>query len=187
MNSYIDPKNTIWCDMDGVIVVYEPDGFKGDNPPFLIPNSHYFRHCTPDDRIIQALKLLHEIYHVKIKIISNVLPTLKNEHTNDKEKWLKQNLPFLNINDDFKAIIVPKVDYVMKIKKTKNLTPKDVLISDFNNDLKPWSDAGGTAIKYANGINNPHSHDGCHISETSTAKQIANQLIDMLYEISKNN
>ena len=82
MNSYIDPKITIWCDMDGVIAVYEPEGFKGDNPPFLIPNSHYFRHCTPDNRIIQALKLLHEIYHVKIKIISNVLPTLKNEHTN---------------------------------------------------------------------------------------------------------
>ena len=65
MNFYIDPKITIWCDMDGVIAVYEPDGFKGDNPPFLIPNSHYFRHCTPDDRIIQALKLLHEIYKKK--------------------------------------------------------------------------------------------------------------------------
>lgn len=185
--NYIDPKITIWCDMDGVIAVYESDGFKGDNPPFLTPNSHYFRHCTPDDRIIQALKLLHEIYHVKIKIISNVAPELKTEHTNDKEKWLKKHLPFLNTDDDFKAITVPKVDYVKKIKKTKALTSKDVLISDFNNDLKPWSAAGGTAIKYANGINNPHSHDGNHIPEKATTKQIANQLIDTLYEISKHN
>lgn len=186
MNHYIDPKITIWCDMDGVIAVYEPEGFKGNNPPFLTPNSHYFRHCTPDEKIIQALKLLHEIYHVKVKIISNVDKTLKNEHTNDKEKWLKQHLPFLDTDDDFKAIIVPKSDYVMKIKKTKELTSKDVLISDFNNDLKPWFAAGGTAIKYANGINNPHSHNGYHIPETATAKQITNQLIDILYKISKN-
>lgn len=48
---------------------------------------------------------------------------------------VKTAFTILNINDDFKAIIVPKVDYVMKIRKTKNLTPKDVLISDFNNDL----------------------------------------------------
>ena len=176
-------KNTnIWCDMDGVIAIYEPDGFCGENPPFLIPNSHYFRNCIPDLRIIQALQLLNDIYHIPIKIISNVHESLKQEHHNDKYDWLKQHTPFINIDKNYHTIINSKATYVEKLKR-KALTKSDILISDYNGDLKKWSESGGTGIKYANGINNPHSYDGLYIPEKYTSKQIANQIIDIIYEI----
>lgn len=94
--STINQDTTLWCDMDGVVAVYDADGFRGKNPPFLIPDSHYFRDCTPDMRIIKALQLLHDVYHVKIKIISNIDVTLKQEHHTDKYNWLKKYICLLS-------------------------------------------------------------------------------------------
>lgn len=182
MNHNIHPNTTIWCDMDGVIAVYDVNGFRGSNPPFLVQNSHYFLNCTPDTKIIKALQLLHDVYHIKLKIISNINETLKQEHTSDKSKWLKQHVPFINVDKDYHAIIVSKTDYVQQ-KKKQSLQKTDILISDYNNDLNPWSIHGGTGIKYANGINNPNSYNGLHIPEHYTTKQIANYLIDIIYNI----
>lgn len=178
---HLQQNTTIWCDMDGVVAIYEPDGFRGTNPPFLIQDSHYFRNCTPDLRIIQALQLLNDIYHIQIKIISNVHTTLKQEHYNDKYEWLKQHMPFIDTDRNYYAITVPKATYVEKLKR-KTLTKSDILISVYNGDLFKWSKQGGTGIKYANGINNPHSYDGLYISEKCTSKQIANQIIDIIYD-----
>lgn len=184
MNNVNTNNTTIWCDMDGVVAIYDMKGFCGKNPPFLKTNSHYFRDCIPDDKIINALQLIQEIYNIKIKIISNVHKTLKQEHTQDKYEWLKEHMPFINTKESYYPITESKTDYVKKIKK-QGLTKFDILISDFNGDLIPWSENGGTGIKYANGINNPHSYDGIYIPEEYTTKEITNQIIDTIYKINR--
>lgn len=172
---------TIWCDMDGVIAVYDPDGFRGKNPPFLIKNSHYFQHCKPDTRIIEALRLLQDVYRIRIRIISNVNLTSMSEHHTDKYIWLKQHLPFINVDKYYNTTTISKAETVAAIKNEK-LTTSDILISDYNGDLTMWTQCGGTSIKYANGINNPTSHNGIHIPLESNSKEIANQLIDIIYK-----
>lgn len=180
--STINQDTTLWCDMDGVVAVYDADGFRGKNPPFLIPDSHYFRDCTPDMRIIKALQLLHDVYHVKIKIISNIDVTLKQEHHTDKYNWLKKYMPFINIDKNYHTTTVSKAKYVARITH-HHLTKSDILISDYNKDLIAWTESGGTSIKYANGINNPRSHNGIYIPLEYNSKQIANQLIDVIYRL----
>ena len=184
MNNVNTNNTTIWCDMDGVVAIYKPDGFYGKKPPFLIPNGHYFQNCLPDNKIINTLCILHNIYNIKIKIISNVHETLKQEHSFDKYKWIEQYMPFINVEKDYHPITMSKTDYVKKIKK-KDLTKFDILISDFNKDLIPWSENGGTGIKYANGLNNPHSYNGIYIPEEYNTKQIANQIIDTIYKLNR--
>lgn len=184
MNKLIHPDTTIWCDMDGVVAVYDADGFQGKNPPYLVATSHYFRWCQPDEKIINALKLLQSVYHIRIKLISNVSSELKQEHKADKKFWIKQHMPFIDTSMDYNAITISKADFVKKLKKQK-LKSTDILISDFNQDLEPWKKEGGTAIKYANGINNPHSYIGPHIPQQFSTKQIVNYLIDIIYDINK--
>lgn len=180
----LQKNTTIWCDMDGVVAVYDVNGFRGNNPPFLRPKQHYFRNCIPDEKMIKALKLLHDIYHINIKIISNVATELKQEHISDKEKWLRKYMSFIDTTQDYYGIVIPKSQYVEKITNRK-LCKTDILISDFNQDLLPWTQNGGTGIKYANGINNPHSYDGLHIPETYTTTQIVNHLIDIINNLSQ--
>lgn len=174
---------TVWCDMDGVLAIYEPESYTGDHPRYLIPNEHYFATCLPDERIIKVLQHLTNIYHVKLNVISNVHPTMKQEHSIDKRNWLRTHMSFLDTGMHYYPVLVPKYEYV-ETKLHRSLRPTDILISDFNRDLEPWLAHGGTAIKYINQINNPDSFKGPCISTDLSVKRITNYLIDMITDIS---
>lgn len=169
---------TLWCDMDGVIAIYDTNGFKGDSPPFLVKNSHYFANCQPDERIIKALMILEQ-NHYPAHIISNITDLddeLALEHELDKKNWLTQYILFLHHKLQFTAIKQPKADYAVKYLNRK-LTSTDLLISDYNNDLTLWNNAGGTGIKYLNGINNPLSYNGPKIEPQWTPCTIADYIM----------
>lgn len=184
MNNLIHSDTKIWCGMGGVTAIYNADCHQGKEPPSMTAKSHYFRNCKPDEKMIKALELLKHIYHVNINMITEVQSNLKREQKSDKRTWLKNYMPFIDPTSEYHAVTIPKATYVQKINK-KKLSSQDILISDFNQDLQPWAKAGGTAIKYANGINNPHSYHGFVIAETATAKQIVNYIIDIIYKINK--
>ena len=169
---------TLWSDMDGVIAIYDVNGFRGNNPPFLIKDGHYFAKCRPDERIINALMTL-EKNHYPANIVSNVIDsdaTLALEHELDKRAWITQYISFLHHTLQFAAITQSKAEYAMQ-QLNRPLKPTDLLISDYNKDLVLWNNAGGTGIKYLNGINDPSSYDGPKIQQQWTSDEIADYIM----------
>ena len=165
----------IFTDMDGVVAVYDRNGFiedKDGNMPFMEPGIHYFESRDPDTRIIDAYELIsrdHQFF-----VLSNIVddPTVSEEHESDKKKWVKKHMPFVDTDDQLLVIKEPKYKAAERLLNRK-LEITDVLISDFKNDIIPWVEAGGTAIKYLNGINDPNSYGGPQITPKMDAKEIA--------------
>lgn len=174
---------TIWSDEDGVIAVYELHAYKTDSNGislFTTPNVHYFMQLDKDERIIQAYKLLQQQYHLPIQVLTNLtdIYPLYEEHQEDKIQWTENAMPFLDMTSQFHCIHVPKYQFANKtlgraLKKT------DILISDYNNDLIPWENAGGTGVKYLNGINSEDSFQGKHIQPDWTSEQITEYLLSL--------
>ena len=101
----------IFTDMDGVVAVYDRNGFiedKDDNMPFMEPGIHYFESRDPDTRIIDAYELIsrdHQFF-----VLSNIVddPTVSEEHESDKKKWVKKHMPFVDTDDQLLVIKEPK-------------------------------------------------------------------------------
>lgn len=165
----------IFTDMDGVVAVYDRNGFiedKDGNMPFMEPGIHYFESRDPDTRIIDAYELISKDH--QFFVLSNIVddPTVSEEHESDKKKWVKKHMPFVDTDDQLLVIKEPKYKAAERLLNRK-LEITDVLISDFKNDIIPWVEAGGTAIKYLNGINDPNSYSGPQIAPEMDAKEIA--------------
>lgn len=52
-----------------------------------------------------------------------------------------------------------------------------ILIDDFNPNLRNWEAAGGTAVKYINGLNSPESFNGLCLFKTWPVEQCMNALL----------
>lgn len=179
---------TIWSDKDGVIAVYEPHVYRpkdpNETPLFMQEGVHYYRNCKADNRIIEAYRLIQKEYPgIPFAVITNVVDVtapvaLANEHMIDKKIWTSKKMPFLDINNQFYAIQMPKYIKAKEILG-RNLVKTDILISDYNNDLIPWENAGGTGIKYLNGQNSAGSFDGAKITEDMTPQDIKNFIINI--------
>ena len=171
--------------MDGVIAVYERHAYIGDfsetapieKKPLFLREKEYFKQCLPDMTIIRTLELLNQ--QVPVQILTNIVDGyLKPYHTQAKKEWIKQYMPFIDVENQFHAITVPKATYVQEHTQ-KKLTMLDTLISDYNKDLVPWSKAGGRGIKYLNGINSANSYQGEHISSDMTPEEICEIILQI--------
>lgn len=87
-------------------------------------------------------------------------------------------MPFLDIDNQFYAIQIPKYIKAQEILGRK-LNKTDILISDYNNDLIPWENAGGTGIKYLNGQNSADSFNGAKITLDMTPTQIKSFIMSL--------
>lgn len=176
------PEKTLWSDEDGVIAVYEPHAYKTDsngNSLFTTPNVHYFMQLEKDERIIQAYQDLQQ-KNLPVCVLTNLtdIHPLYEEHQSDKSQWTKNAMPFLDMQKQFFTIHVPKWQYAMERLK-RPLCKTDILVSDYNNDLIPWEQAGGTGVKYLNGINSDESFKGAHIPMYWSAEQIVNYILSL--------
>lgn len=179
---------TVWSDKDGVIAVYEPYVYKpkdpNETPLFMQEGVHYYKKCKADKRIINAYKLINKDYpDVLFIVLTNVVDStapisLAKEHMTDKKIWISKKMPFLDINNQFYAIQVPKYIKAQELLGRK-LNKNDILISDYNNDLIPWENAGGTGIKYLNGQNSADSFDGAKITLDMTPTQIKSFIMSL--------
>lgn len=177
--------NIIFTDMDGVIAKYERHAYTGDyskdasheNKPLFLRNPRYFATCKPDMIIIKAFELLnHE--GVDIIVLSNVVNhAIAEKHATDKNEWIKKYIPFVK---EFYPITVPKITFVTETLLKRSATNTDILVSDYNNDLKPWEQGGGTGIKYLNGVNSPESFAGIKVSHEWTPEQITEKLLNTI-------
>ncbi len=152
-----------YIDMDGVLVKYDREAYKGDNPRWLRKNEHYFRDLPPDRKVLEFVDKLYERcrYNEDELYILTTLPmnsAMFNEHFHDKMVFLGKWTPYIDINHIL-ITVTSKRDAIEYIQDHE-LTEKDILIDDYNKNLKDWASAGGTAVKYCNGINSPNSFDG---------------------------
>lgn len=179
---------TIWSDKDGVIAVYEPHVYRpkypNETPLFMQKGVHYYKNCKADNRIIEAYRLINKDYpNILFTVLTNVVDatapvSLAKEHMTDKKIWTSKQMPFLDIDNQFYAIQIPKYIKAQEILGRK-LNKNDILISDYNNDLIPWENAGGTGIKYLNGQNSADSFNGAKITLDMTPTQIKSFIMSL--------
>lgn len=172
---------TLWSDEDGVIAIYEPHAYKTDlhgNSIFTTPNVHYFMQLEKDTRIIDVYHALQTTHNLPVRVLTNLtdLHPLYEEHSTDKHTWTKQAMPFLNMQQQFFSIHVPKYQFAQE-KLQRPLCKTDILVSDYNRDLIPWQHAGGTGVKYLNGINSDDSFQGAHIQQNWSIEQIIEYIL----------
>lgn len=174
---------TLWSDQDGVIAVYELHAYRpsptNPNPVFFQPNAHYYQNVKPDKKIIEAYRICNSL--VPLYVLTNIThdTLLQEEHKTDKIKWTKQHMNFLDLEEQYYPIQIPKHEFAMQ-KLHRPLQKTDVLISDYNKDLIPWVNAGGTAVKYLNGINSKESYNGPHIPQEWSTDNIVDYIQTLL-------
>lgn len=170
---------SFYIDMDGVLIKYDKTAYTGDNPKWLKKNGHYFRNLEPDRKMLEFVDSLHtrcrynqdELYILTSLPINTVM---FNEHFHDKILSLNKWVPYIDI-DHILIAVTSKNDAVEYIKDHE-LTANDILIDDYNKNLTEWSQKGGTAIKYCNGINNPESYPGIKIYHHETIQKMFHKL-----------
>lgn len=177
-------QKTLWSDQDGVIAEYEYHAYtiplEDGNTLFMKPNAHYFRTLTPDNRIIKAYELLQQENNLPVHVLTNLTDyyPIWKEHRQDKIEWTKEYMPFINIETQYDTIHIPKYLKAQKILQ-RPLTETDILISDYNPDLTPWENAGGTAVKYLNGINSEDSFSGLKIYPHMSSNDIREFILEL--------
>lgn len=183
-----------YFDMDGVLIIYDPEAYKGENPKYRQLGIHYFRNLPVDEKMIEVCNILYKdskrhwkYRHDKIYIVTSVQREgdLFLEHAQDKYFSVKSHLPW------FKRkyfIVLPatgsKRDIVASIKRThagvtfagRDLEAHDVLLDDYNPNLNGWDEGGGMALKYLNGFNSPDSFKGMLITQNMSAQDIVDLL-----------
>ncbi len=169
--------------MDGCIVRYEREGYAGEEPPFLKKNGHYFGNLKPDENMLELMYRLYlmqvadpEAYQVYVLTSIAGGSAIFNEHFHDKIVWLSKYAPYIDINHVLISVTSKRdaAEYITN----HTITRKDILIDDFNRNLNEWVAAGGTAIKYYNGINSPDSFNGNHLRyDSTTDKNLVSMLV----------
>lgn len=178
-----------YFDMDGVLAKFI--AYKDvKTPPFMREGSHYFLHREPDTR---ALELFQRLYHMgnpvsQTKILTRVLKsddgddsestiseTLRQEWWTDKRAWLLSNTTGIDTSKCFMMSGKDKGEVLRDIPM--HTRRYHILIDDFNPNLRNWEAAGGTAVKYINGLNSPESFNGLCLFKTWPVEQCMNALL----------
>ena len=163
----------IYFDMDGVLVQYDRNAYASKEAPFYQKGAHYFRELPPDNTMLSVFHVLkHQRLH-NLYIVTSIINDSKLciEHCNDKLYWLNTHGVYPDTKKNLLFAASSKQNCVEEIQKRK-LTKKDVLIDDYNPNLLSWKTAGGTAIKYINGLNNPNSYHGPKITNQDSVMDI---------------
>lgn len=175
----------LYFDMDGVLAKYELEAYQKpkDNPKkkpaFIDTQKHYYLHVEPDPYMVKLTQTLVTKLRLQTKLKVNVIATtrLHPRHqlaiyqANDKKTWLKKYYPHidtftpcLSFNQLDTDTSDTKANTIVKYYN-HDLTPHDILIDDFNEELTHWQTLGGTSVKYLNNINNQNSWKYTYIDQ----------------------
>lgn len=140
-------------DLDGTLARFYED----KNWAIKFQKEGYFIGLKPYEKFVKIVEYLHRVNPSNNIYVISAAP---NE-TGAKEKfqWVKKHLPFIEEKHIFIQICKENSDnptkaaYVSLLLR-RALTKKDVLIDDYNKNLFEWTNAGGTAIKAVNELNN---------------------------------
>lgn len=179
--------------MDGVLALYERHAYPPESQLYCTLGKHYYSSVKPDKKMIRVFMALIKIDTLRDfnenvskidKIRMHILSSLTNrgdvylEQMNDKKDWCRRYIdasPTKNYNMHFAG---SNKRYIGEaLSDNRKLSRKDILIDDYNKNLQEWENAGGTAVKYCNGINSPDTWKGFCITENMTEDEIVNFLI----------
>lgn len=155
--------------MDGVIAKYERDAYTSPKSRWL--RDGYFLGLEKDEYACKLLEIILSL-GVESYLVTKVADIPKrNSMILDKLKWITRNLDKVDIGTQ---VIITKSDKsgIMEAIKERNLTKTDILIDDYNPNLKEWERNGGTAIKYLNGINSKNSWKGYSFSDKDDLTEV---------------
>lgn len=175
-------------DMDGVIVKYDRDGYIKQEDglmPFEEPDGHYFYDREEDEDALELFRKCVKMMPDETTIITTVSkePNIRYEQTIDKMGWIHERVPAFDVGSKFLALSNDKHNFIKDIRGM-SLNKRDILIDDYNPNLFKWMLAGGTAIKYINGINNLDSWPGYSIGNDS-AGNMFKELSDIIVAITR--
>lgn len=170
----------VFFDQDGVLGIYERKAYIGKDPIWKKPGGHYFKTVKPDERAIELFKILTNEANVNtfvLTAVNNDGPVCL-EQIRDKIEWLKETIPEINVAKQFIPSVSPKSQTIRAVlsQTRTQLQPSDVLIDDYNPNLNDWQAAGGTALKYCNGINSEKSYKGIILPVSMSAPSMAELL-----------
>lgn len=185
----------VYIDMDGVLVQYERAAYTGPDPQYCRPGFHYFRHLKPDYKMIATIEKLQKNPKVEVKILTSVsnIGSLFLEQTEDKILWLNKHCPFIDTDTQFiasassKRAIAEALCTTSKVPVFQNFGINHILIDDYNKNLEDWTSAGGTGIKYINGLNDPTSYKGLILDSNMTSDDITNLITKHINYLRRDN
>ncbi len=159
-----------YWDMDGVLAVYDYDMYTATNPAWDEVGSHCFLNVQRDNFVYDVIKKLTPILGDEMGTLTRVSDksrAITNEQIFDKMTWLSQNYSMLNLCN-FMCCVTSKNDTISKIKGMR-LSRADILVDDWNKNLFAWQNAGGTAVKWLNGLNSVGIWPGYYIDGSKPA------------------
>lgn len=161
----LEGATAVFFDMDGVLARYERHAYEKydpDLPPLYEQEDlHYYRTCEPDSAAIALLEYLTGL-GIPCWALTSVKPSIPWARY-DKIYWLMKHTRQF---DAARRTIIADGDKAQVVKAREKICRLDrgmILLDDFNKNLWDWERAGGTAVKYLNGVNSTGSFDGPHI------------------------
>ena len=160
-------EKSFFFDMDGVVAKWETDADPHEKGFFLT------RKCEQKAKeLIRSLKDTG----FSVTILSAVY---NNEAEQEKVQWLNKNEL-----GDIPHLFVPFGSNKSAAVKRKASNRKLVLIDDYTQNLRQWDEAGHTAVKFLNGVNNTHgtwmTENGTAISLDMTVEEMKDTLLNIV-------
>lgn len=165
---------TVFFDIDGVLAEYTLEDYLGDPMPFAKPGIHYFSNRDVDSTAWSVLDFIKRVAKEPIVVLTTLSSVtmgdkdLFEEHVADKREWVNRVSKEMGVGR--LQIVFAQQCQTSKASAAASflgrpLKKSDILVDDFNDNLFDWWDAGGTSVKYLNGVNSRgswqrHSIDG---------------------------
>ena len=134
----------LFVDMDGVLAEYKWSG-KGEEW-----RRGHFLSLAPDPAVVKAVRKIAIGNAAEVYVLSALLPD-SDWCRPEKAVWLVRYLP--EIPEDRWIFTKPGVSKPEAVVALFGTLEDSILLDDFTANLKQWESAGGTGIKYLNGIN----------------------------------
>ena len=130
----------IFVDMDGTLArFHEHKNFQQE-----MWTEGFFLNLRPYQEVCEALELLSSEHSAELFILSSAAASRSNI-PGQKRKWVKEHIPSIK---DENILILP-----IDVPKSSVLHHGDILLDDYNKNLRDWESHGGRAIKLVNEIN----------------------------------
>lgn len=137
----------LYVDMDGTLCRFH------DADHRYIENmwtQGFYKGLKPFATLVEGLRLfIQKNPDIDVYVLSAVLDTEPPFVEGEKREWLHTYLP--EISDDNMIFVPAGADKSAYVGATSE---NDVLLDDYNKNLREWQKAGGTAVKFVNDVNN---------------------------------